>query len=64
MSGDDAGDLPRAPVLGISFWLDAAASESWLGRVKKLSLIIFGFVMGIVSQIVPDLIKALWTHHQ
>jgi hypothetical protein len=37
--------------------------QSWLGRATKLGLIVFGFIMGIVAQVLPDLIKALWTHH-
>jgi len=36
--------------------------RSWLGRAKKLGLIVFGFLMGIISQVLPDLIKALLVH--
>jgi hypothetical protein len=36
--------------------------QSWRGRVKKLGLVIFGFVVGIVSHVLPDFLKSLWTH--
>ncbi len=34
--------------------------ESSLGRFKKYGLVAFGFVMGIVANLLPDLIKHLF----
>lgn len=34
--------------------------ESKLGRLKKYGLIVFGFIMGIIAHLIPDLVKAIW----
>ena len=36
--------------------------RSSLGRAKKYGLIAFGFAMGILSHVLPDLIKTLLVH--
>ena len=33
--------------------------ESTFGRLKKYGLIVFGFIMGIVATLIPDLVKSL-----
>jgi len=67
----DENGLPNGNVIkgltvkGRLFLQELEAKEderSSLGRAKKFGLIAFGFLMGIVAQILPDLLKALFLH--